>query len=260
MDKTALLKEKIADAEMILIGIGEEFYEKFDKISECPELLKGLETVDTNEELAWQVPYFEKLYLDAQQDSDKIQSYKKLYELVKDKNYYIVTTCIDGLIHHAGFDSERIVEPCGNYNRLQCSAKCNTQLYKSDIYVRKIKIALEKGESAKVAMPVCPECGKPLAFNNIICENYAEEGYLPLWQKYTKWLQLTLNHRLCILELGVGMKLPNVIRWPFEKIGFYNQKATFFRINEELYQVTEDLGHKGISIERNVCEFLRKEV
>ena len=87
-----------------------------------------------------------------------------------------------------------------------------------------------------------------------------EEGYLPQWQKYTKWLTLTLNHRLCILELGVGMNLPNVIRWPFEKVAFYNQKASFFRINESLYQIAEDMGDKGIGIEENACDFLMKEI
>ena len=33
MDKTQILKEKIADAEMVLIGIGEEFNEDFHKIN-----------------------------------------------------------------------------------------------------------------------------------------------------------------------------------------------------------------------------------
>ena len=34
MDKTEILKEKLADAEVVLIGIGEEFNEKFDRIAE----------------------------------------------------------------------------------------------------------------------------------------------------------------------------------------------------------------------------------
>ena len=217
MDKTEILKEKLADAEVVLIGIGEEFNEKFDRIAEHEQLVKGLELVDAKEEL-------------------------------------------DGLIQKAGFKPEKIVEPCGNYEKMQCSAKCSTKLYESEEYANKIKEALQDGTLEQVEQPVCPDCGAPLAFNNIVCENYVEEGYLPQWQKYTKWLTLTLNHRLCILELGVGMNLPNVIRWPFEKVAFYNQKASFFRINESLYQIAEDMGDKGIGIEENACDFLREEI
>ena len=96
-------------------------------------------------------------------------------------------------------------------------------------------------------------------YNNILCEqNYIEEGYQNQWEKYTKWLQTTLNKKLCILELGVELNLPGIIRWPFEKVAFYNQKASFFRINASLYQMTEELSDKGISIAMNAVYFLRE--
>ena len=78
MDKTALLKEKIADAEVVLIGIGEEFNERFDNISDHSQLLEGLNKVDENEGLSWLVPFFEKIYLDEQQDSDILHAYRNL--------------------------------------------------------------------------------------------------------------------------------------------------------------------------------------
>ena len=56
------------------------------------------------------------------------------------------------------------------------------------------------------------------------------------------------------------MQFPSIIRWPFEKVAFYNQKASFFRINEKLYQLTEEIGGKGISIERNAREYLLEEL
>jgi NAD-dependent SIR2 family protein deacetylase len=108
-------------------------------------------------------------------------------------------------------------------------------------------------------IPRCPHCGEPLVFNNILCErNYVEEGYKPKWEEYKNWLQGTLNRKLCIIELGVGMNLPDVIRWPFEKIAFYNQKSSFFRVNETLYQMTDELADKGISIDMNAVKFLNE--
>lgn len=261
MDKTQILKEKIADAELVLIGIGEEFNEDFHKIGQYPHLMKELEEIDFNESMAWAVPFVEKAYLEEEKEAETVQAYRNLYELVKDKNYFIVTTCIDGHIENAGFDVGKIVEPCGNYARLQCSEKCSNELWDSESCLSEIKKQLEQAETLKgIERPVCPHCGKPLVFNNIVNENYVEEGYLPQWEKYTKWLQGTVNKKLCILELGVGMQLPNIIRWPFEKVAFYNQKASFFRINEKLYQLTEEIGEKGISIEGNARDYLLEEL
>ena len=74
---------------------------------------------------------------------------------------------------------------------------------------------------------------------------------------YTKWLQGTLNHRLIVLELGVSMRFPSVIRWPFEKVAYFNNKATFIRVNENLYQLTEELAGKGVGIPQNAIEWLK---
>ncbi|MBQ6995490.1 MAG: hypothetical protein IJN64_13540 [Lachnospiraceae bacterium] len=261
MDRTQILKEKIADAELVLIGIGEEFNENFGKINQYPSLMKGLEEIDSDESIAWAVPFLEKVYLEKEKESQTVQAYRNLYELVKEKNYFVVTTCIDGHIENAGFNIEKIVEPCGNYGKLQCSEKCCSELYDSTEVAVDIKNRLESSQSLEgIEQPVCPHCGKPMAFNNIVSENYVEEGYLPQWEKYTKWLQGTVNKKLCILEFGAGMQLPGIIRWPFEKVAFYNQKASFFRINEKLYQLTEEIGEKGISIERNACEYLLEEL
>ena len=119
MDKTQILKDKIQDADFVLIGIGEEFNEKFEEIEKYPELVKALNAIDSNDKFDWMVPFIEKMYLNKQSDSRLLQAYRNLYELVKEKNYFIVTTCIDGNIEKAGFNKDKIVEPCGNYNFLQ---------------------------------------------------------------------------------------------------------------------------------------------
>lgn len=262
MDKTQendiqILKEKIAEAQFVLIGIGEEFNEDFKNIAMHKKLMTALEEVDIDEQLTWTVPFLEKLYLQKNNVGRYADAYRKLFELVKDKNYFVVTTCIDENIKKAGFDVEKIVEPCGNYENLQCSDNCSNDLYSSQNYAELINQAITDGVGLdSVEKPVCPKCGKPLVLNNIICEKYSEEGYKPQWEKYTKWLQYTLNRNVCILELGVGMHLPNIIRWPFEKIAFYNQKASFFRVNSTLFQLTDKISEKGNSIQCNAVDFL----
>ena len=107
-------------------------------------------------------------------------------------------------------------------------------------------------------MPVCPCCGQPLVFNNVLAENYQENGYLPQWNQYTKWLQGTLNRKLTVFELGVGMKYPTVIRWPFEKTVFFNKKAVMYRVHDRLYQITEELKDKAYCICQNPLDFVKE--
>ena len=99
---------------------------------------------------------------------------------------------------------------------------------------------------------------KFLVFNNIDAEKYNEEGYLRKWMIYKKWLQGTVNKNLCILELGVGMNYPSVIRWPFEKIAFYNQKSELFRVHSRLYQITEEIKDRGYGICQKPEDFIRE--
>ena len=260
IEKQTILVEKITDADMVLVGIGEEFHEDFKEIHRFPNLMSALEEVDINETLEWAIPFLEHRFLIEHKDGSLEEAYKKLYELVKDKNYFVITTCIDEIIQRAPFDNERVVAPCGNYQMLQCSEKCCNTLYPSKDFSDLVNQAiLDNVGLDSLEEPKCPVCGKPLVYSNILREqNYVEEGYQKQWENYTKWLQGTLNKKLCILELGVELNLPNIIRWPFEKVAFYNQKASFFRINASLYQMTEELSGKGVSIAMNAVDFLRE--
>lgn len=77
------------------------------------------------------------------------------------------------------------------------------------------------------------------------------------WNAYLNWLTSTLNHRLCILELGVGFSSPQVIRWPFEKTAEYNFKSVLIRINDKLPQLPKEIAERGISVKCNAVDFLR---
>lgn len=112
-------------------------------------------------------------------------------------------------------------------------------------------------------MPIrclCNECGETLIFNNIYADEYYDEnGYLDKFADYKKWLQTTINKNLCILELGVGMRFPTVIRFAFDKLAYYNQKCHFYRVHETLFQHTAENCERGISIKQNAKEFLQSK-
>lgn len=252
------LKDKISDADMILAGIGEEFEIRNADLEKNPKYLSLLKECGYNEQM---VPYIMKDFIENSRDEAILQrkyAYRRLFDLIKGKNYFLVSLCTDGIIYEAGFDEQRIVEPCGTLKLMQCSDKCSADLYPADSFVTdRIKYMIEhKCVMDNSELPICPKCGKQLVFNNIFAENYAEEGYLKKWQLYTRWLQSTVNRKVCIIELGVGMRFPTVIRWPFEKVAFFNNKSSFFRIHSSLYQITEEIKDRSTGIEASPIEFL----
>lgn len=86
-------------------------------------------------------------------------------------------------------------------------------------------------------------------------EEISPEGDDKQWDKYMKWLSGTLNKKLVVLEFGVLLTKPNVIRWPFERVVMLNEKATLIRINNSIPQIPSELSEKAISIKDNPLYF-----
>jgi len=174
---------------------------------------------------------------DFEKNEKSLECYNKLAKSLEGKNYFIVSLCMDDVIYNSDLKEDKIVCPMGGFRKKQCPDACENGLY---------DISLDK----------CPVCGKELVFNNINADNYVEEGYLPMWEKHRMWLTGTLNRKLLVVELGVSMKFPQVIRWPFERIVMLNNKAHFIRVNEKFPQLTPEIGGKGESIKKNSVDWI----
>ncbi|SCP95502.1 SIR2 family NAD-dependent protein deacylase [Anaerobium acetethylicum] len=259
--------EAIDKSRYVLIGIGEEFSAENADIEEYDLYKKFIEKKENEKagaETDWIAAFLRNYYLKEKyrsgaRDIRQLDAYQVLFEKVKAKDYFVVTTNSDGLILHGGFDPGRVVSPCGNRELLQCRDKCCNKVWDADSEEDRIidAVRAEGTLISSLKKPGCPYCGGEAVMHTVKNENYFEDAYLPQWEKYTKWLQNTINRELCILELGVGFAFPTVIRWPFEKIAFINQKAHFFRVNSRLPQLTEELAEKGVSIAADPVEFIR---
>ncbi len=253
-----ILFENIKEAELVLVGIGEEFEEDIPEMKEDLVFSQALHKIEEKKELMWMMPYVKRVYEDLHRTDKTEKAYKALEDLLEGKNYFIVSTRTDDYIYQTGLVKEKTVTPCGGYGFSHCVDGCQKKLYESDRKtMENIYDCFTKGINLdSVRRPLCPDCGKDLVFNSIEYAGYLEEGYLAQWDKYKKWLQGTVNKKLCILELGVGMRFPTVIRWPFEKVVFFNQKANIFRIHSKLYQLTEEIKDRGYKIEKKPMDFL----
>lgn len=257
-DIKKIMKDSIENADMVLVGIGEEYGANFSKMKGNPQYKHFLDRAEATEEHNWMIPYAEKLYLQEHKNKKIMKAYDGLGKLLEGKNYYIVSTCTDDCIYDAGFEEDRVVTPCGGYRFVQCEDNCGGRVEEPDEeLLGQIYHSIQTGEErVKKDKPLCINCKKNLVFNNVNAGHYAEEGYLNQWNHYTKWLQGTVNRKLCVVELGVGMQFPTVIRWPFEKVVFFNQKSHFFRIHSKLHQLTEEIKERGYSVKENSTDFI----
>ena len=268
---TEEIRKKIEDAQMVLVGIGKEMEEKFHEMPEDPEYAELLRQAGEMEQREAAEQYIRLSWLRTHPDRRKKQAYEALAGLLSGKNYFVVTLCTDDAVFGTGLEEGRIVAPCGGFRALQCpfcaqedAAEENREagegpkgLFRDPACWEGILSRIAAGEALSgMEFPRCPKCGKLLSFNQIGTSGYLEAGYLPQWEKYRKWLQGTLNRRLCILELGAGMEYPSVIRFPFERVAFFNQKAELIRVHSRLYQMTAELSGRGISVAEDPADFL----
>lgn len=224
------LKENIKDCEMLLIGIGEE---------------ASLFNVNLKENIS-RVEWNDCIKNEDKVLKDKIKSfYKELEEVISEKNYFILTTNVDGLIYESGLNPIRVVAPCGNINKLQC--KCADKI-----------IDTPKNFYENASELICDSCGMEYIPNIFNKEYYNEEGYLKQWNLYNKWLQGTLNKKLLVLEIGCDFSWISIVRMPFEKIVMINQKSLYYRVNSRFPQITAELSERMFSIQENPFQFSKK--
>ena len=257
-DRLQELYARIQEAELVLVGLGEDFQYDWSALSEDIRYREIEAEISGRGEYIWIIPFLQKMILCQSKEDKWRRAYENLSKLITAKNYFIISLCMDDYIYEAGLEESRIVAPCGGFRKMQCDNNCSHVLsdMPQDSYEAVVRYYKKELPIEALREPTCGQCGSKLRFNQLGVTRYAEEGYLDHWHEYTKWLQGTVNRKLCVLELGVGMEYPTVIRFPFEKILFYNQKAYMYRMHPALYQIGEEIGGRGLGMKANPVDFL----
>jgi len=241
--KIEKVMESIEEADKVIVGFGEEW-----EVCSIPSTLDAKEQQRVSLEL-------QKSYDVGTEKSEKIlenkkenqtekqnwltKGYQALKHVLAKKDYFLLTTNADAFLYWQGFEEERIVSPCGDIRRLQC------EVAEHGVW------NLKPGEPVSV----CPICGRQGRLNMLQNTPYCERGYLKDWETYQKWLQGVIHRKTVILELGEGFRAPTVMRWPFEKLVFFQEKAVLFRVHKRLGMISEEISKRAYSIEENSVEF-----
>lgn len=185
--------------------------------------------------------------------------YKDLLALVRDKDYFGITTNVDHCFQKAGFDKKRLFYTQGDYGLFQCSEPCCQETFDNEAVIREM---MERQKDMKIPtelLPVCPHCGKPLTMNLRSDNKFVEdEGWHRAAERYENFLRTREGGRILFLELGVGYNTPVIIKYPFWQMTAKNPSATYACINQGQAMCPREIQQQAICIDADIGSALRE--
>lgn len=160
------------------------------------------------------------------------KTYIDLLELVKGKDYFVLTTNVDHQFQLAGFDKKRLFYTQGDYGLWQCSKACHDKTYDNEEAVRQMMAEQKDMKIPTELIPKCPVCGAPMTMN-LRCDDkfVQDEGWYAAANRYDDFIRRHENLHILFLELGVGFNTPVIIKYPFWQMSAKNSKASYACIN-----------------------------
>ncbi len=308
-NKIEQLKEKIEEADTIIIGSGAglstsagftytgdrftKYFSDFQKKYGFQDMYSGGFYPFESFEEHW--AYWSRyIYINRYMDAPKAV-YEKLYDLVKEKDYFVLTTNVDHCFQKAGFDKHRLFYTQGDYGLFQCSVPCHQETYDNEEEIRKMveaqgfvvgtriekstntlhlqpmrqlktekELTLPEGIIPKMAIPselvpVCPKCGKPMSMNLRADNTFVEdEGWHNAAERYSEFLRRHKHTKTVFLELGTGYNTPGIIKYNFWNMTDSWDDATYACINLNEAAAPTEIKEKSICVRADIGEVLNQ--
>ena len=287
-DKISRLKQELNTADAVVIGAGaglsasagftytgERFHKYFEdfieKYSFRDMYSGGFYPFDSLEEhwAYWSRYIYINRYLDAPKPV-----YSDLFQLLQEKDYFVLTTNVDHQFQKAGFDKHRLFYTQGDYGLWQCSVPCHNETYDNEAAVRKMVAAqgfafAEDGDlyvpdGIKLKMevpseliPYCPQCHKSMSMNLRADDTFVEDmGWHHAAEQYEDFLQSHRNQKVLFLELAVGYNTPSIVKYSFWRMTHDWPNATYACLNYGEAYAPDEIKRKSICVNGDIGEIL----
>ena len=181
-----------------------------------------------------------------------------LLELVRDKDYFVLTTNADHCFQKAGFQKERLFYTQGDYGLWQCSRACHQKTYDNEEQVRRMVEQQQHLRIPPELVPHCPVCGAPMTMNLRIDDSFVQDdGWYCAMNRYREFLERNGSSRILYLELGVGFNTPGIIKYPFWRMTAQNPKATYVCVNKGQVYAPKKIAERSLCLDADIGNFLR---
>ena len=183
--------------------------------------------------------------------------YDNLLKLVKDKNYFVITTNVDHQFQKAGFDKQRLFYTQGDYGLLQCAKPCHQKTYDNEEVVTRMVAEQEDMRIPSGLVPKCPVCGGKMVPNLRSDSTFVEdEGWHAADQRYLDFVNGHQKGKVLYWDLGIGANTPTIIKLPFMQMTYKNPEAIYATINLGEAFTVEQIQDRSIVINGDIGEVL----
>ncbi|WP_304353804.1 Sir2 silent information regulator family NAD-dependent deacetylase [Brachyspira innocens] len=266
------LKSSIEKSDYILIGAGAGLSvsagfsydgERFDKyFSEYKDRYgltdmysAGFYNYPTLEDF-W--GYFSLLVYVNRYDIPADETHLNLLEIIKNKNYFVITTNVDGRFEEAKFDKEKLFKVQGDYSLFQCSLPCKQETFYNEKEIREMVKSRKDLKIPKELIPKCPHCGRNMSMN-LRCDNtfVQDDNWYYSMDRYKKFLDESKNKNILFLELGVGYNTPAIIKYSFWDMALKNENSIYASVNLNDSYAPDNLKERSICINDDISKILK---
>ena len=289
-EEIARLKKEIHEADAVIIGAGaglstsagltysgerfERFFFDFAGKYGIRDMYSGGFYPFPDDETRW-AWWARHIYYNRYIDAPK-PVYKDLLSLVKNKDYFVITTNVDHQFQRAGFDKKRLFYTQGDYGLFQSTDPLKRKTYDNEEWVLAAMEAMgfekdkdgiyqvpEKGGISmripRALIPKCPEDGSDVTMNLRADDTFVEDdGWHRASAAYADFLRRHLGLRVLFLELGIGANTPVIVKYPFWQMTLENKKAVYACINYGEAFCPEEIADRSICINGDIGEVLQE--
>ena len=285
-----VLREEIKNADAVLIGAGaglstsagmtysgerfRKYFADFEEEYGIHDMYSGGFYPFPDEETLW-AWWSRAVYCNRYQKAPSMV-YSDLLAVVRDKDYFVLTTNVDHQFQLSGFDKHRLFYTQGDYGLLQSAAGKVKKTYDNEAmvmkmmeaqgFVRNKEGAFEAPEDGKLLMrvpteliPVCPDDGSKMTMN-LRCDGtfVEDDGWHRARERYEDFLRRYKGLHVLYLELGVGGNTPVIIKYPFWKYTAENPKAFYACLNKGEAYCPQEIADRSVCIDGDIGEVLQK--
>ena len=287
LDNIKKLKKALVECDAVVIGAGaglstsagltysgerfEKYFFDFKEKFGITDMYSGGFYPFPDEETLW-AWWSRHIYFNRYIDSPK-PVYENLLSLVKDKDYFVLTTNVDHRFQRAGFDKKRLFYTQGDYGLFQSinpkiqntfdNAEWVNTALEAQGFVRDENGFFTVPEDRNINMtipsdliPQCPVYGGKVTMNLRSDDSFVEdEGWHEAAERYSNFIR-TRTGKVLFLELGVGYNTPVIIKIPFWNMTAQNRHAIYACINQGQAVTLEEIKDRSICIDGDIGDVI----
>ena len=201
--------------------------------------------------------------------------YDRLLELVRGKDYFVITTNVDHCFQCAGFDKERLFYTQGDYGLLQTEDGANGETYDNEPmiapmleaqgFVQDADGVYRPPEDGRISMRVPAELvprdstGRELKMNLRSDDTFVEDaGWRRASAAYADFLHRHAGQRIVFLELGVVANTPVIIKYPFWQMTLENERAAYVCLSRSSAFCPDAIAPRSICLNGDIGDVLER--